>query len=664
MGYSHYKRSKITVYWPCSTKLMRWQKQGFCNLKQHDHYVKNAGPAEMKSGKLVSVFTSINESRELRSGPVANAVFWHQLSRILLSQILILICTLIASGCRNERTPPVTSTDETASKPEIVQRLFTDVTDSAGLRFRHRDGESDTYEFPRSMGSGCGFLDANGDGRLDVLLIDGGEKVSPDNSGLLGFLYLQENDGRFKDFTEEAGLKGTGYGMGLAVGDIDNDGDNDVYITKYGPDQLFLNDGTGRFTDVSELAGISNPQWSTAAAFVDLNADGWLDIVVANYVDYFPGTFCADGAGREEFCGPKDFSGAANRIFMNLGATDDNMVRFSDASGVSGMSAAPGKSLGLACRDFDEDGDVDIFVANDGEPNQLWIQTPAGYVDEAFLRGVAVNRFGEAEANMGTSIADFSNDGKMDLLVTHLSGEMNTIWESKSPGQFVDQTSQYQIGPASLAQTGFGVAAADFNCDGITDIVVANGKVKRNRHTSGTRSAFWEGYAEYNQVFLGQGSSFREARDEPPGITSTKGVYRGLATGDYDQDGDLDLLVTEIGGAARIFRNDSDRSGHWLEIVPMDSSRRRVAFGAKVVVKSSEKAWVSELLPHLSYLSSSEPLVHVGLGHVSELAGIVVQWPGDAGFEEEFSAPRVDTRVILTMGSGVRRESAVKNEPQ
>jgi len=545
--------------------------------------------------------------------------------------------------------------------PEVV-RLFLNVSNDVGLNHFHENGPSESFEFPRSMGSGCGWFDADGDGRLDAIVVNGGKSVDPSSAGTVAFLSLQTSDGRFVDASTNAGFQGTGYGMGLAIGDIDNDGDTDVYITKYGPDQLFLNDGSGRFTDVSVAAGMANPLWSTAAAFVDLNSDGWLDIVVANYVDYFPGTFCADGAGRQEFCGPQDFSGVSNRIFMNLGISDDGMVRFSDKSGDSGVATTPGKSLGLACRDFDHDGDVDIFVANDGEANQLWMQTSAGYVDEAFLRGVAVNRFGEPEANMGTAIADFSNDGEMDLLVTHLSGEMNTLWQGNSLGQFVDQTSQFWMGPAGLAQTGFGVAAADFNSDGITDIVVANGKVKRDRHRSGSGEKFWDGYAEYNQVFLGEGSDFREVSDGPQGITSTKGVFRGLATGDYDQDGDLDLLMSEIGGAARVFRNDSQRTGHWLSIVPIDSKRRRVALGARVVVSSAVKVWVSELLPHLSYLSSSEPMVHFGLGNVSELMGVVIHWPDDPGFVEEFSVPGIDARVILTKGSGIRRETEWKNE--
>lgn len=581
---------------------------------------------------------------------------WSMCCVILISGLMTI------TGC-GDSIPMSRSEGQSApGEPLPVIGMFSDVSVEVGLNHRHEDGPSDSFEFPRSMGSGCGWFDADSDGRLDAIVVNGGKRIEPGSTGTVAFLSLQTSDGQFTDASASAGFEGDGYGMGLALGDIDNDGDTDVYITKYGPDQLFVNDGSGRFTDVSESAGILNPQWSTAAAFVDLNNDGWLDIVVGNYVDYFPGTFCSDGAGRQEFCGPQDFSGVPNRIFMNSGASEDGSVRFTDKSGETGLMKAPGKSLGLACRDFDSDGFVDIFVANDGEANQLWMQTPKGYTDEAYLRGVAVNRFGEPEANMGTVIADFSNDGEMDLLVTHLSGEMNTLWQGNASGQFVDQTSQSQMGPAGLAQTGFGVVAADFDSDGYTDLVVANGKVKRDRHRSESGSGFWDGYAERNQIFLGDGSDFQEVSDGPPGITFRKGVYRALAAGDYDEDGDPDLLLTEIGGVARVFRNDSKPRGHWLTIIPFDQKRRRVAFGARVVVSSAKRSWVAELLPHLSYLSSSEPVVHFGLGDVSRITGVSIYWPDDHGFVEEFSLPGVDSRITLTRGSGVRREVAGKSE--
>lgn len=576
----------------------------------------------------------------------------------LRGPVLGLMCMLLSLGCGKEGHHRIAVQETETPRIEKTKQLFVDVTESLGLNFRHHDGESDTYEFPRSMGSGCGFLDANGDGRLDLLLVDGGEKVSPENSGVLGALYLQGTDGGFHDFSEEAGLVGTGYGMGAAVGDVDNDGDIDIYLTKYGPDQLFLNDGTGRFADGSATAGIINPQWSTAAAFVDLNNDGWLDIVVANYVDYFPGTLCTDGASRQDFCGPQDFRGTPNRIFMNLGTQDGTRVRFEDRSGASGIANVPGKSLGLACRDFDQDGDVDIFVANDGEPNHLWIQTEGQFTEEAVHRGVAVNRFGEPEANMGTLIEDLTGDGLADLLVTHLSGEMNTLWKGDADGLFMDQTSQYRMGAAGLAQTGFGVAATDVDNNGDTEILIANGKVKRDRHRLAGSSAFLEAYAERNQIFEKENDNWREIFDGAKGFTGPAEISRGLATGDFDQDGDQDLLVSNVGGIARLYRNDAVRHGHWLTVIPLDAETKRVAYNAKVTVVAEPRRWVREIIPHTSYLSSHEPTAHFGLGEISTLEYVEVTWPGAAPGPERFPVPALDRRIEVTRGQGKRQTSA------
>lgn len=562
---------------------------------------------------------------------------------------------LASHGC--DWAPKESGTKAETRTPELTEstRIFVDVSAEAGLSFVHPDGASDSYEFPRSMGSGCGWLDANGDGRLDILLVHGGKSVDYRNSGLMASLFVQSDEGRFVDFSSEAGLTGTGYGMGIAIGDVDNDGDDDVYLTKYGPDQLFLNDSTGRFTEATESLGIVNPQWSTAAAMTDLNADGWLDIVVANYVDYFPGTFCADAGSRQEFCGPQDFRGIFNRVFMNLGRADDGRVRFEDRSSASGLSALPGKSLGLVCRDFDGDGDTDIFVANDGEPNQLWMQNDGMFVDEAHVRGVAVNRLGEPEAGMGTVMADFDGDGQADLLVTHLSGEMNTLWLGESGGYFLDQTSRFRFGAAGLTRTGFGVIADDLNCDGALDILVANGKVKRDRHQVSRSGDFWADYSEQNQIFLFEADDFREWSDGTTGFTGSTEVSRGLASGDFDQDGDLDLLVANTGGPARLYRNDAEKKGHWLCVRPFDATLKRVSYGAKVTVISADRSWTTEILPHTSYLSSQEPIAHFGLGTVASLKSVVVIWPEDPLVAEEFPAPQVDQRIELVRGKGVQR---------
>ena len=567
----------------------------------------------------------------------------------------LILCAFVLAGCDAPRIESGGAPELQASTQLKSMKIFVDVTDAAGLSFVHKDGPSGSYEIPRAIGSGCGWIDANGDHRLDILVIDGGQEVDPGNTGMLAALYLQTEDGRFRNFSTEAGFIGTGYGMGLAIGDIDNDNDQDVYLTKYGPDQLFLNDGTGHFTDVTRQAGIENLYWSTAVAMTDLNQDGWLDLVVANYVDYFPGTFCGDAAGRQEFGGPVDFQGTPNRVFMNLGRSTDGTVRFEDHSAQTGLAAVLSKSLGLVCRDFDEDGDTDIFVANDAEANQLWIQNADSFIDEAYLRGVAVNRFGEPEGNMGTVIGDFTGDLHSDLLVTHLSGEMNTLWQGDSNGFFSDETSHFQLGKAGLAQTGFGIVAVDVDCNGRLDILVANGKVNRDLHRLASGTGFWADYAERNQIFLEDAGDFLEVNDGA--FTELPEVWRAVATGDYDRDGDPDLLVTSIGRPARLYRNDAEKKGHWLCVLPFDAARQRFAYGAAVTLIAENHSWTVEILPHTSFLSSHEPMAHFGIGDVTTISSIEVIWPEDAMMVEEFTAPEVDRRIELVRGNGIRRRT-------
>lgn len=582
----------------------------------------------------------------------------------VLHLVLSTVVVWSSSGCNPEATAPTLSNDGPMKSESSIRprKVFTDVTTAVGLSFVHRAGDVQSYEFPRSMGSGCAWLDANGDHRLDMLLVNGGEEIDIGNTGQMASLYLQNPDGQFIDFSEESGLTGTGYGMGVTVGDIENDGDVDIYLTKYGTAQLFLNDGAGHFRDVTQESGIVNPQWSTAAAFTDMNHDGWLDLVIANYVDYFPGTFCADAGGRQDFCGPKDFHGTSNRLFLNLGSSDDGKVRFEDHSAASGIAAEPGKSLGIVCRDFNNDGETDVFFANDGEPNQLWIQRNGMFTNEAVIRGAAVNRFGEFEANMGTVVGDFCGDAEPDLLVTHLSGEMNTLWQGDAKGNFRDRTSEFQFGPDGLAFTGFGIVATDLDCDGGLDLIVANGKVKRDRHRMHATHGFWADYAERNQIFLRVKNDFRELNDGTAGFCGPEEVSRGLATGDFDRDGDLDLLVTNAGGMARLYRNDAEKTGHWLTVALQDSKRQRTVLGARVTVIADAWKYSAEILTHTSYLSSHEPTVHFGLGAVSILTSVEVVWPDEPLMVEVFAAPATDQRVDLIRGSGIERRAAKVEE--
>ncbi|RME29286.1 MAG: VCBS repeat-containing protein, partial [Candidatus Zixiibacteriota bacterium] len=316
--------------------------------------------------------------------------------------------------------------------------IFPDITARVGLRFVHNPGVDGSYYMPESIGSGGAFLDYDNDGDLDIYLINGnwhGEQAAS-RPPLRNRLFRQEARGTFVDVTEASGLGDTGYGMGVAVGDIDNDGDVDVYITNVGPDKLYRNNGDGTFTDISATAGIANPEWGCSAVFFDYDLDGFLDIYVTNYVAYDPTVVCTDRAGRPDYCGPGGFDGTPDVLYHNNGDGT-----FTDVSVASGIAAGASKGLGVVSADFNEDGYPDLYVANDGEPNHLWINRKNGtFVDRAPELGAAVNEMGQAEAGMGIALGDINGDLYPDLFVTHLRTETNTLYRSLGGRGFADET--------------------------------------------------------------------------------------------------------------------------------------------------------------------------------------------------------------------------------
>ncbi len=538
-----------------------------------------------------------------------------------------------------------------------------DITSTTGLQFVHDVGPLDEFHMPQIMGSGAALWDYNGDGLLDILLIGGGPLVAPPDSEtppISTRLYRQQSDGQFVDVTEQSGIVTRGYGMGIAIGDIDNDGDLDLYLTQYGRDQLFENQGDGTFRDITEEAGINNPQWATAASFVDYDQDGWLDLFVVNYVDYLPGSICEDAKGRRDYCGPESFPGTVDRLYRNRGAEPDG-PRFQDVTVTSGLAAHAGKGLGMMCRDFTGDHRPDIYVANDMEENVLWIQQPDGtFINEALLRGAAVNRMGEAEASMGVALGDFDDDGFDDMLLTHLSGETNTLYLGDGTGQFVDYSSQSGLAAPSRPFTGFGVVCMDLEHDGDLDVVLVNGRVKRGPPAKRLdASEFWRDYAEPNHVYrnVGQGKFQLEIWSGSEAFTAPVEVSRALVAGDIDNDGDLDLLVSNCGGPARLYRNDSKKAGHWLMIRAVDPELRRDAYGAIITVRAGERTWVRQVNPSASYLSSHDVRVHIGLGNVDHYDSITVDWPRPGGDLEEFPGGAVDRSIVLERGQGTREPS-------
>ena len=535
--------------------------------------------------------------------------------------------------------------------------IFKEVAEQVGLNFQHYNGMTGKFYLPEITGSGGALFDFDNDGDLDCFLVQGNTLEPNTQPGTTLFPWrgpesprgrLFRNDltkGKltFTDVTQQSGIVATGYGMGVAVGDINNDGLPDLYLSNLGANQMYLNKGGGKFTDVTKESGTDDPRWSTSASFFDYDRDGWLDLMVVNYADFTtansPNCFASNTA--RDYCTPRVFRAPGNRLFHNKG----NGV-FEDVTVPAGVSKEFGHGLGIVTADFNNDGWIDIYVANDGDQNQLWAnQKNSTFVNDALLAGAAVNRNGQTEAGMGVDVGDFDGNGTDDIFVTHLMDEINALFVNLGQAVFEDRTREAGLGMPGRRFTGFGTFFFDYDNDGWLDLFVANGSVQLVPELVRQKNPFPLG--QPNQLFRNTGKgSFVEIMDQAE--LQLLEVSRGATVGDVDNDGDADVLVTNNNGPASLLLNQVGNQNHWLGLRLVGKSGRDMLGALVEVVVTENSVLRRRVRTDGSYLSGNDPRVLVGIGQSLKVKAVRVRWPG--GTVEEWKDVAVDQYTTLKEG--------------
>ena len=495
---------------------------------------------------------------------------------------------------------------------------FTDVTAELGIEFRHVNGESGKKYFIEPIGSGVALFDFDNDGDLDLYFVNGSDLPGMTSSVPPTNRFYRNDNGTFIDITTEASVGDTGYGLGCCVGDYNNDGFTDLYVTNYGPNVLYRNNGDGTFTDVAGTAGVDGDLFSSGCAFVDVDADGYLDLYVVNYVQFDPDTNpeCAR-QGVRTYCTPEALLGAADVFYRNNGDGT-----FTDVSKEVGVGTARGKGLGVVCGDVDNDGDVDIFVANDTTPNFLYRNERNGVemMEDALFAGVALSEEGRAYSGMGANLGDFDNDGYLDIVITNFQDQTNSLYHNEESGFFTEMSFAKGVGERSLPYLAWGVDFVDVNNDGWLDLFIANGHLDDNIAEIDPIGT----YAQPNQLFLNdQGIRFSENLDAA--IAQQK-VSRGTAFGDIDNDGDIDVVISNLKDAPTVLRNDGGNASQWLTVKLIGTDCNRDAIGARVTVVSGDLTQMREVKSGSGYLSQNDLRLHFGLGAATSVDTLTVRW--------------------------------------
>ena len=585
-------------------------------------------------------------------------------------------------GCSSDQPSARQTSAEIEAEDPAKAIAFTDVTERAGLgAFRHQTGSFGQKWFPETFGAGCAFLDYDGDGWLDVLLVGGGNLPGQSQTDVRA-LWLYRNNGdpgsgpgqapTFTDVTAEAGLADVkAYGFGLTTADYDNDGDEDVYFTTLRENLLLRNDG-GTFTDVTSTAGVAGePEWSSSALFFDADRDGLLDLYVGGYAAWSPETDvrCTVGEGVRSYCAPTLYESVLSRFYHNDGAPVSDPRRtstFVDRTVEAGFGDAPGKTFGVAELDFNRDGWSDLFVANDlqrdllyrndGRPGLAESGVPA-FTERGMASGVAFDENGLARGGMGVDVGVVDTTGEPTVFVGNFSNEMIGVYRHLRDGLFLDRAALSKIGRPSLPTLTFGLFLFDAELDGDLDLFAANGHVFD--HVDQTQDGVT--YRQAAQLFLSRrDGTFREAIPDPAGALPQPLIARGAAYGDYDRDGDLDVLLTENGGPAHLWRNDSAR-GHYLRVSLEGRESNRSALGSRVVAYADGAGQERRVRAGSSYLSQSEKAVTFGFGETAQVDSLAVYWP--SGLRQRFGPLATDQHIRIVEGEGAVENAVPAGAP-
>ncbi|MCZ6697700.1 MAG: CRTAC1 family protein [Planctomycetota bacterium] len=549
---------------------------------------------------------------------------------------VLVACPLIA--CKKTSSAGA-GTDRHAGAP-----WFEEVALESKVDFVHASGHRERLWFPEIMAGGVALFDYDNDGDLDLYLVQSGDLNTPPSGRTQNRLYRNLGDATFEDVTAVAGVGDTGYGVGCTCGDFNGDGAVDLYVTNVGPNVLYQNEGDGTFTDVTARAGVGDPAFSTSAAFVDYDADGNTDLFVANYVVWSHAleVDCRTPDGRATYCGPSSYTKSTrDTLYRNLGNG-----KFANVTASAGLGGTVGTGLGVVCADFDNDHGMDLYVANDGMVNRLWINDGHGrFRDRALISGCASNEFGASEAGMGVAAVDFNHDGALDLFISHLRGETNTFYLNTN-GFFEDATSTVGLALPSRIFTGFGCGFADFDHDTIQDLYVANGRV-----VSGLpREDPDDPYAEPNQLFRGlPGMRFEEVRPRGGTLELLVSTSRGAAFGDLDNDGDIDVVVVNKDSRPYLLRNIVGHRGNWIMFRVLQRGNQD-AVGAMVRLDFAGLSRWRLVQPAYSYCAGNDPRIHCGLGAATQVDRVTVRWPD--GGEEAFGPFVAGRHYELRKGSG------------